>query len=237
MAFQNFSSVGSLSISLNQTPSSKYQMGKERPEPGFAQHSPIRASSSLRPAAVGSDLDRARVDAGVRHRGRRPVEQPAALVLAEPDAEAPSGERVERRAEDRGRIGCSHLDAAQERDDPVRRGVGVLALLRLDGPDRDREEGVTEPPVVLVVRLPEIERHRLVVALECSLPQFVQCAEIVVAGGAAPEFLRRDGVVDGGQRRRRVRGGVIRSRGRGGEGEEGEEEGEAFHCGRGRGQC
>ena len=57
----------------------------------------------------------------------------------------------------------------------------------------------------------------------------MQCAEIVVAGGAAPEFLRRDGVVDGGQRRRRVRRGVFGVRGRGGEGEEGEEEDEAFH--------
>ena len=33
---------------------------------------------------------------------------------------------------------------------------------------------------------------------------------------------------------RRVRGGVLRERGQGGEGEE---EGEAFHCGRGWGQC
>ena len=33
-----------------------------------------------------------------------------------------------------------------------------------------------------------------------------------------------------------VRGGVLRERGKR-EGEEGEEEGEAFHCGRGRGQC
>ena len=52
MAFLKSTSVGSLSTSLNQAPSSKYQVGKERPEPGFAQHSPIRASSSLRPAAV-----------------------------------------------------------------------------------------------------------------------------------------------------------------------------------------
>ena len=50
-----------------------------------------------------------------------------------------------------------------------------------------------------------------------------------------PRALR--GLRVGLPRDRAPRGGVFGAHGCGGEGEEGEEEGEAFHCGRGRGQC